>query len=175
MEQMSGANSAPWRRRLMAGVVVYGMTTFIVFLGSRLGSDARTIGHHPAITFHDGCSVYLNADGRHYLSIARNGYDYDSSRASLVAFFPMYPLASRSIAWGTGLRHELALLVAAHVFLVGAFIVFALYVRQPQGRDEGRVVGFTLLAFGLFPPSFFFGWHIQSPASYSLSCYRCWQ
>jgi hypothetical protein len=129
-------------------------------------------------------------DAVHYDRIARTGYAYDETARSIVAFFPFYPLSARFVAWATGIDLQSAMLWAANAFLLGAFVLWSAYVRRRcgcAGATPGAclpatvgqrsnlppercstfptIMGYSLLAFGLFPTSFFF----RMP--YSESCF----
>ncbi len=97
-----------------------------------------------------------HADGEHFVSIARGGYSYDPKSRSEVAFFPVFPFTGRAIAAVTCLTIQNGLLLAAHAYLLGAFVLLALYARQRCGDPSTDAAGYALLAFGLFPPTFFF-------------------
>ena len=66
----------------------------------------------------------------------------------------------RSIRWqhavlaSTGVESEVAMLLTANGLLLGAFVLLSLYA---DSRAYNRAAaGYTALAFGLFPPTFFF-------------------
>ncbi len=92
---------------------------------------------------------------RSYVEIVRDGYAYDPAKHSNVAFFPAFPLLARAVAWLTGLSPELALLLVSHVCLAAAFVVLAAYAHRRCGEDH-PAAPYVLLAFGLFPTTFFF-------------------
>jgi hypothetical protein len=63
----------------------------------------------------------------------------------------------RCLAWATGWRPELALLVVSHLCLAATFVLAAAYVRlRFPGPSHAELPGFVLLALGLFPPTCFF-------------------
>jgi hypothetical protein len=97
----------------------------------------------------------------------------------MVAFFPVYPLSARFTAWITGTDLRRALPLTANGYLIGAFVLLLVYARRRferrgslggDGPADGTptlrlAVGYTLLALGLFPTSFFFR------VPYSESCF----
>lgn len=103
----------------------------------------------------DLLAIVTNWDGQRYQKIAIDGYDYDTNQCSNVAFFPAYPLAARLLIAATGCRPELALLLVAQLCLAGTFIVLAAYARHRLADGPPHAVGFTLLAFGLWPTTCF--------------------
>jgi hypothetical protein len=54
------------------------------------------------------------------------------------------------------MRTEWALLLASHGALVGTFCLLGVYVQRRDRAADERLQSWTLLAFGLFPTTFFF-------------------
>ena len=74
-----------------------------------------------------------------------------------MAFFPAYPLAARAVAGLSGCRPEAATLLVAHVFLTATFVLLHAYVRvRAAGGRPTPPPALVLLAFALFPTTFFF-------------------
>lgn len=108
----------------------------------------------------------LQWDSQHYLSIAREGYrlppgtrleevsaqDVHQDRAN-GGFFPAYPLLSRALARGTGLSHEVSLLVVSQLccWLFWSLLIAWLTERGVAARDRLWVA----YAVALHPASFF--------------------
>ncbi len=106
----------------------------------------------PAQTVADGFAVW---DGVWYRRIVQEGYTYDPTRMSNVAFFPLYPTSCRMVQRLTGLHVEYALLLTSHLYLAGVFVLFAAYLK---GRERGLSSSnqtHALLALGLFPTTFY--------------------
>jgi hypothetical protein len=97
---------------------------------------------------------FVHWDAQFYKSIVERGFSYDANQ-DLLAFFPAYPLLARGIVHLTGCRTELALVMVAHVFLAAAFVLFVRYVRVRYSQTP-ELCSYVLLAFGLFPTTFFF-------------------
>ena len=95
-------------------------------------------------------------DGEWYVRIASAGYSYDPERMSSVAFFPLYPKTASLLVHGFGLRPEWALLIVSHGALVATFGLLAAYVQRRYGDGLEDLPLWTLLAFGLFPTTFWF-------------------
>jgi hypothetical protein len=96
-------------------------------------------------------------DGNWYLSIVNDGYGYDLSRPSNVAFFPAYPLTVRVVHRLTGCRPELAAVLVSHFFLAATFVLLHAYVRVRSERGANLPApGLVLLAFAALPTTFFF-------------------
>ena len=153
--------SAPLRS-LEHGFTYYSITTFVVLLGVMLGIslfnpsfniDARADDARSGNAVLDGMT---NWDGGWYVGIVKEGYDYDPGRESSVAFFPAYPLMVRCVHQMTGLSVHLAALLVSHACLLGSMGVFVAYVRHRFPTSYEQITPHVLMAFGLFPMTFFF-------------------
>lgn len=92
-------------------------------------------------------------DSGWYLTIASEGYSYDPSYPSSVAFFPLFPLLIRFFDTLLPGSDVLAALVVVHLALAGALIyIYRLLVAEYGGRIAWRSVYFFLI----FPGAFFF-------------------
>ncbi|MCR4412319.1 MAG: hypothetical protein NUV77_07820 [Thermoguttaceae bacterium] len=147
-----------WMRQ---GLAAYGITTAIVVIGVYWGlgcfrpaAHSRSPEHFPPTgnRFHD---ALVQWDGQWYMEIAARGYRYDPERPSSVAFFPLYPLLGRAMATATGLSVGWALLAVSHLALMGAFVLFAAYANMRGEGEPPERAALALLAFGLFPTTFF--------------------
>jgi hypothetical protein len=95
-------------------------------------------------------------DSGWYFDIATRGYYHSATGQSSTAFFPLYPMAMRLVAWPFG-SSEAAVWAAgiaiSHVsFLLGLFALHRLTTRLFQDREIARR---TVLYFCVFPFSFF--------------------
>lgn len=95
-------------------------------------------------------------DGVWFRRIAADGYSYDPERMSSVAFYPLYPIAGRTLSIATGLSIEQALLLTSHLFLAGSFVLFGWYLQQRNIDIHPHQWAYTLVAFGIFPTTFYF-------------------
>lgn len=149
------AGRGPW----LDAAVCYWTTTAIVILGVCLGHSCLTASlrqdyfHTPHDT--DALSRFANWDGQWYVHIARDGYSYDPAAMSSVAFFPVFPLLGRALAWATGLDHDLALTLAANVSFFLALALLGAYIRLKPDAPSGLAV-YAPLVMAVFPVGFFF-------------------
>lgn len=102
---------------------------------------------------------FLNAfgawDGVWYARIVNQGYFFDPTGQSSVAFFPAYPILGWTVKTVTGLSANLSLLIVAHLCLLASFILLAAYTRR-RFPDQPRLVEYTLIAFGILPTTLYF-------------------
>jgi hypothetical protein len=155
MSDTPAAAPAPdsgWLDDIVAGLFAYYITSLPVLLGVLFGAS---IVSRPN-TAQDPISACVRSDAVHYLNLIQNGYAYDPGRRSVVAFFPAYPLGARWLGFAAGLPPDEGALLAANVFLMGAFVFLARWtrVRWPEATDEQRF--FVLAVFGLWPMGLFF-------------------
>lgn len=143
---------------LSMGLVYYCLTSLVVIIPVVFAADFVPLcrDHPRSKRAVDLASALAAWDGVWYTQIASTGYRYDPDQPCAVVFFPVYPLLAGALAQGTGMRTEWALLVISHGALVAVFAFLNVYVRKrtPGANDDLR--GWTLLAFGLFPTTFFF-------------------
>jgi hypothetical protein len=154
---MSGASLKPpaageWLDDLVAGLTAYYLTSLPVLLGVWFGVgflNRDGPGMDPVL-------ACVRFDAIHYIDIIRNGYSYDPDRRSLVAQFPAYPLIARGVCEVTGLTPEEGGLLTANLFLAGAFVFMARWVRVrwPEATAEQRLL--VLAVFGLWPMTLWF-------------------
>lgn len=137
---------------------LYYLTTLIVVLAAAFGLHFVPLDRtHPgSSTRVDLLSAYAAWDGEWYVRIASAGYSYDPERMSSVAFFPLYPSLAGSIVHFAGMRPEWALLLVSHAALLTTFALLAAYVQHRFATDGADLTAWTLLAFGLFPTTFYF-------------------
>jgi hypothetical protein len=103
---------------------------------------------HPGWT--DAFSLLERFDALWFLRIADTGYRAGDNSA---AFFPLFPLATRSVAAVFGGRP----LAAAIVVSNGVFLAALVLVHRATERELGaRAARVTVLLLSLFPTSYFF-------------------
>lgn len=94
-------------------------------------------------------------DGQWYARIATEGYRYNHTAHSSIAFFPAYPLTAR-LLMGFGLSSSTALLVTSN----GCFLLFLLllwrYFTTRAIRMSDRVGVYSIASIVLWPTAFFF-------------------
>jgi Gpi18-like mannosyltransferase len=116
-------------------------------------SDISLRNTRPADVFR---RVALGADSLWIINIARAGYEKESFNTSIQhtwAYFPLYPLLLRAVAWLTG---DLAL---TGIFLSSAFFFFALillYRTVIAFNYDPAVADRTVFYLAAFPASYFF-------------------
>ncbi|MBI2756402.1 MAG: hypothetical protein HYX52_06815 [Chloroflexi bacterium] len=97
-----------------------------------------------------------NWDGRWYLSIVRDGYNYLPDQQSNIAFSPLYPLSMWALAGVVGARDELSWLLAgitvSNVSLLASMALLRALVRLDH---DARTAGRAALYLALFPTSLF--------------------
>jgi hypothetical protein len=130
-------------------IVVVAVSFAVDFLPGQRTQPSSKIG----VDVVSACAAW---GGEWYVRIASTGYGYDPERMSSVAFFPFYPSLAGWLVLVTGVRPELALLLVSHTALLATFTFLAAYVQQRFPKAESDLAGWTLLAFGLFPTTFFF-------------------
>ena len=112
----------------------------------------QTPGWHNAITAGE------RADALWFLRIASSGYRLDDHSA---AFFPLFPLLVRAVAWLTGGRYLLAGFVVSNLALLSGLVV--LYKLTAEEFSD-LLARRTVLYLCLFPTAFF----LFAPVSESL-------
>ncbi len=139
------------RRDVTTALCVYGLSSLLVLAGLLFGCYLVESGdRRPPL------ETMLRFDGGHFYDIAKNGYSYNPEQASVVAFFPLFPLTGRAVAWVTGLSTLTALVVVSNLYLAGAFVIWPAYLRArfPAISTQSQQVALAL--FALWPCSFFF-------------------
>jgi len=149
-------STRPWLDDIIIGLSYYFFTSLIVVLGVMFGREFVKPPPHAPSQPPDLLACFANWDGQAYKAIAERGYFYDPERRSTVAYFPAYPLLGRLVLQITGLRTEAALLIVSHAFLAGAFMLLRTYARLRFPDAGPSMWDNTLLAFGVFPTTFFF-------------------
>lgn len=105
-----------------------------------------------------------HSDGAFYVTIAERGYDYNENEASIVAFFPGYPLIVRQFTALIGVPAPTAAVAVGNLFLlIATFFLSAYCLARPRPTPLLQ----TLVAFSTFPTTFFF--HM----AYSESLFLC--
>jgi hypothetical protein len=146
------ALAGEWFADCMAGLSAYCLSSVPVMLGVWFGvnfldRDGRGL---------DVLTACVRFDAVHYIDIIRHGYSYDPNKRSLVAYFPAYPFIVGCVCRVVGLRAEEGALLTSNVFLAGAFILLARWVRVrwPDATPDQRTL--VLAVFGLWPMTLFF-------------------
>ncbi len=91
-------------------------------------------------------------DGVWYQRITARGYEYDPSKQSSVAYFPMLPALATTIRSTTGFDALTSLLIVSGVAHLATAITLVFYL---QAHGDRHVAENTLLCLCLWPMSFF--------------------
>jgi hypothetical protein len=139
------------------GLLYYALSSGMVLLAVWFGH--RFLQHPPH--WDDDGKDYIGAlcryDGNWYQSVLTEGYKYDPTVPSNVAFFPAYPLTARAIVRLTGCRPDVATASVSHFFLAATFILLHAYLRiRAERLASTPPATMVLLAFALMPTTFFF-------------------
>lgn len=151
------------RGSIVAALIAYYAGSLIVLLAAVFGFEHLAPDRYVPAEHRDPLLAFSHWDGRHYTSIASEGYDYDPGKRSTVAFFPLYPMMGAALSFITGLRIEVALLIVAHAFLIGCLVLLHRYVvdsrcthRADDQAPPSQLSALTLIAFSFWPTTFFF-------------------
>jgi hypothetical protein len=137
-------------------LVIYMLTSAIVFTGLHFGARLLKPNPHGGHIFDPEAGPFANWDGQWYSEIASRGYSYGTGGYSSVAFFPAYPFVGRMFAFATGLPIDIALLLTSNCFFLGALWMLAAYIRRRDTIPNVRLEDYTLLILAAAPSSFFF-------------------
>jgi hypothetical protein len=106
---------------------------------------------------HHFWDAFARWDSGWYNAIARGGYEYVEGGRNTLAFFPVYPMLMRMVAWLLGGRphqfYQAGILISWASFAVAMLVLYRLARLDVSKRAAERAV---LLA-GVFPFAFFFG------------------
>ena len=153
-------------------------TCVLVFIGVRVGlSLLSVVGVHlvpplapvnvpgwptveATVGWHNLWDATVRQDALWFLRIASGGYVPGDGSA---AFFPLYPLAIRVVAWLPGIGAVGAALLIANASFLGALIVLHALTRlefasEGSGEDESgdAMARRAVLFLAIFPTAFFF-------------------
>jgi hypothetical protein len=156
----------PLLEAVWLGLLCYYLSSVIPVLGVVVGHDSFQQPQHSLAKHTDLIASFAAWDGEHNLVIVTQGYSYDEHRPSNVAFLPADPLLGWLVVTATGMAPDLALLLVSHLILAATFVVLAAYARLRETPSTPQLTPWVLLAFGLFPTTFF--WRI----AYSESVFR---
>jgi hypothetical protein len=154
---MKASNHKEWLDDLLAGFTAYYLTTLPVLIGVLFGMEfVEREGRGASIKDNDPIAACIHFDAISYQNIIQQGYSYDSTRRSLVASFPAYPLLCRWIVQVTGISPPASGLLMANLALLGAFVLMSRYVRARWPEATGGQRWIVLAIFGLWPWGLFF-------------------
>jgi Gpi18-like mannosyltransferase len=144
--QTAGAISLNSDRRVVATVLAIKVLVFLFAAQSyQIISNTRIHG------FHSWIDTLTRWDTIHYLNIARNGYGAADPDRILLAFFPLYPWATRVVALVVGNYLISGLLVSTLASMAAGLLLFRLVRQDFPTRVAERAVWFLFI----FPTSYF--------------------
>jgi hypothetical protein len=152
------ANATAALDALVAVLTVHVVSTGTAFLGHVLVVPARPRPFPMAFEWTQLAETFAAWDSGWYWDIARRGYYWSPSGQSSLAFFPLYPMLVRALAWPFG-GGERALWVAgialSHVCLFFALVVLHRLTARTFGGDR-EAARRTVLYVAVFPFAYFF-------------------
>lgn len=102
-------------------------------------------------------AVFAAFDSGWYFDIAKRGYFFSTTGTSSIAFFPLYPLAMRALAWPFGGGDRAiwiaGLVISAVAFALALLAIYQLTEKVLGDRQSARQ---TVLYLAVYPFSFFF-------------------
>jgi hypothetical protein len=150
-------------------IAAYYAGSLVVLLGAVFGFEHVLTDEYVPSANRQPTQAFARWDGVWYTRITNEGYFYDPEDRSSVAFFPLYPILGKAVSTLTTLPADIALLIVAHAFLLGCFILLHAYVASrthagagPYREEHGNpprqptLAAHTLLAFAFWPTTFFF-------------------
>ena len=162
MSQTTRANGIP---RIRDGL----RDAFSAFLGARLllfvisvagtglmaippGQPPTDSGYpppQPTTGWHTLFTATQRQDALWFLELASDGYSPEGASA---AFFPLYPMAVRAVAWLPGVGPLAAALLVSNAAFFGALLMFHALTRRELGEEAAKR---AVLYAALFPTAFF--------------------
>lgn len=147
--------SASWRDRIINGLAIFYLTSCIVMIGVHFGVETIPRRSHPNQNEPGFVNAFGSWDGVWYSRIVDDGYFYNTSKPSSVAFFPLYPLLGTAASAVFGLSANSALLLVSNTALIGLFVLTGAYVNERYPGSPENLSTCVLLALGLWPTTFF--------------------
>lgn len=137
--------------------VTQAMTFFIAFLADVLFAPYRPRAFAMPFARVRFAQVFAGWDSGWYFDIASRGYYFNLEGQSSIAFFPVYPMLMRAVAWPLG-GTDRAVWIAGIVVSCVAFALALLVVHRFTQRLTGdrETARRAVLYMALFPFSFFF-------------------
>ena len=132
-------------------------TSLIGFLANVLVGSSRTDVFPIAVRWKPFFEPFVVWDGGWYFTIASAGYHYTPGMQSPVAFFPLYPLLVRIVAWPFGSSPE-ATLAAGIAVSCASFVAALVLLHRLTVQITGSVetARRAVMYLAVFPFSFYF-------------------
>lgn len=153
----AGAAAQLSRESLWAGTAYFVSTSLIVWLSVFFAQQFVVLSHEHRSAY-SGLFFdrFLVWDGEWYMQIANDGYSFDPHKMSNAAFFPAFPALARCVSRVLQLDLVHAFVLTSHACLLAAFIYLHKYAKYRWNDQPAFVADYVLLAFGLFPTTFYF-------------------
>lgn len=137
-------------------ILTRGATIAIAFMANLLLPASRLRSFELPFERSKFVEIFVAWDSGWYFDIARRGYYFTPDGQSSVAFFPLYPLVVRLVAWPWG-GSEPALWIAGIVVSCGAFATAMVVLHRLSEEVFGsrEAARRTVLYLALFPFSLF--------------------
>jgi hypothetical protein len=136
---------------------VHVLTKGTAFLADVLFGPARPRPYPMPFEAQRFAETFAAWDSGWYFDIARRGYYWSASGQSSLAFFPLYPLLMRALAWPFGGSDRALWLSGIAIsyasLLLGLALLHRLAEAQLGGREAARR---TVLYVAVFPFAYFF-------------------
>lgn len=152
----------PWTPAVIDALVALATTRLITkavaFVANVLYPEFQPRGFDMPFESAKFAETFAAWDSGWYFDIAQRGYYFSSNGQSSVAFFPLYPMLMRALAWAFG-GSDRALwvsgIVLSYVCFFGALVVLHRLTERVTGQREAARR--TVLYLAVFPFSFAFG------------------
>lgn len=130
---------------------------FIAFLADLLFAPYRVRSFTMPFGYERFAQAFAGWDSGWYFDIAKRGYYFNPEGQSSIAFFPLYPMVMRAVAWPFGGTDQ-AIWIAGIVVSSAAFALALLAVHRFTERVFGQreIARRTVLYIAVFPFSLFF-------------------
>jgi hypothetical protein len=140
-----------------AFVATRAATVFIAFIADLLFTPYRERAFTMPFERERFAQTFAGWDSGWYFDIASRGYYFTADGQSSVAFFPLYPMLMRAVAWPFG-GTDKAVWMAGIVVSCTAFVSALMVVHRLTERvfGEREIARRTVLYLAIFPFSFFF-------------------
>jgi len=101
--------------------------------------------------YHSGLEIWNRWDTKHYLNIAKYGYQYSYKDPLTITFFPLYPWFIRLVS-----THFKDYLISALFITNLSFVVTLIFFYRLVRKDFNKTVAWrTIFFFSIFPTAYF--------------------
>jgi hypothetical protein len=140
-----------------AVVVTQTVAFGIGFIANLLFAPSRARGFDMPFHYQRFAEIFAAWDSGWYFDIARRGYYWSADGQSSVAFFPLYPMLTRAVAWPFG-GSDKAIWTAGIAISCTAFVLALIALHRFTERVCGdrEAARRTVLYVAIFPFSLFF-------------------